>query len=342
MTTDLDQLRALLEQRAELAPDPNSMLPTTHRLIERRRARRRASAIGGLATATVLALITVSVVEQRNAPADQDTVAPATAQLTGPALVGPTVPFTVSRTFAGQSLRNVGTGPDPSGAPAGNVQYFTPGTGPGLLLIGWRSTEFTSDDIVDQTPTTAGGLPATVGIIAGSPALRVLTWQPRPGLWLWIQGDAAQNSTEALQHLADQLDLRPSIPPTILHLPNLPAGYRLTTWGASYGSVDSRDWEQDQIELCPSSQAFSAGRQCIDLAIATGGVPLARIDTMPAGGPLDGGIIDAPPLASDEPVIRDGGRTVARQVDHQHWAEATTYTGDPTIVLSLIMSVSAD
>ncbi|HEY0804627.1 MAG TPA: hypothetical protein VGD84_06170 [Pseudonocardiaceae bacterium] len=273
-TDDLDELRAVLRMRADLAPNPDDLIPATRKLARRRRIRRRGMVLSGVVVATALALIGASLLGRPSKP-----VEPA-----GGPLVVPAFPFTVGTLPAG--LRPTGwesIGSTLTMQPfASHVMTFA---GPDDQLT-VQSTNY-DPALVDQPTGTATestflvhGTLATLKSSAGHSWH--ISWPVGPLAWtdVIVAGDGNSQIHETdIAAIANAITTTPSTPLAGLDIPHLPVGFTAFSW---LHSVTPRRAE-DEVELCPSLTKSTDEQGCFSVITGHGSVAQA---TTPLGQPL--------------------------------------------------------
>jgi hypothetical protein len=318
MTTDLDKLRAVLRERAALAPSVDDLLPRTRRLVHRRQVRRRVGLVAGVVATTVLALIGTEMFGglAHNRSAEQ----PARP------LPPPTLPFSVGSVPAGYWLNSWYLGNAYS-----EVQYFT-GQSPQVLTI--QEQDFdpaTTIQLTARTRTTVHGRPA-VSAVVQSDARQWLSWEAGPGNWIVVT--EPQLATASLAAVADSISLTPTTLPVPLRITSVPADLEVNYWhGVRQPTTDDVDVLLCPVDLPPVGAASPNG--CVQVHEGTGAAP-----RNPFQSSLPTVSVNSDPVTMSPrnllPVTSDNGRVVTRQVDSTRWAAATSVSASPALILRLV------
>jgi hypothetical protein len=320
MTPDLDQLRAVLRERAALAPSTDELLPRTRVLVHRRQMRRRVGLVAGVVAVTALALVGAGMfgdlAHNRSA-----------AQLTRP-LPAPTLPFSVGSVPTGYWLNSWYLGDAYS-----EVQYFT-GQSPQVLTIQEQGFDpAKSIQLTARTQTTVHGRPA-VSATVQSDARQWLSWEAGPGNWILIT--EPQLATASLSAVADSVSLTPSTLPVPLHITSVPADLEVNYWlGVRQPTTDDVD-----VLLCPVDMPPSGAAKpnvCVQVHEGTGAAPK---NPFQSNLPVISANSDPVTLTPRNllPVTSDNGRVVTRQVDSTRWVAATSVSASPALILRLAMA----
>lgn len=321
MTHDLDQLRAVLRDRAALAPSTDDLLPRTRQLVHRRQVRRRVGLVAGVVAITALALIGTETFGSlaHNRSADQPTRP----------LPPPTLPFSVGSVPAGYWLNSWYLGDAYN-----EVQYFT-GQSPQVLTI--QEQDFdpaTTIQLTARTQTTVQGHPAVSAVMTGD-ARQWLSWEAGPGTWIVITEPQPQLSPAGLAAVADSVSLTPTALPVPVHITNVPADLEVDYWhGVRQPNTDDVD-----VVLCPAgrtpSDSTGTGNGCVQVHEGTGAAP-----KNPFQANLPTVSVNSDPVTVTPhnllPVTSDNGREVTRQVDSTRWVAATSVSAAPALILRLV------
>jgi hypothetical protein len=316
MTHDLDQLRAVLRDRAALAPSTDDLLPQTRRLVHRRQVRRRVGLVAGVVAITALALVGTEMFGSlaHNRSADQPTRL----------LPTPTLPFSVGSVPAGYWLNswNLEAGDD-------YVQYFT-GQSPQVLTIQELDLDpATTIQLTGRTQTTVQGHPAVFGVMPGD-ARQWLSWEAGPGTWIVVTEPQPQLSPAGLAAVANSVSLIPTILPVPVRTISVPADLEVNYWhGVRQPNTDDVD-----MLLCPAGRTPSDDG-CVQVHEGTGAAP-----KNPFQSSLPTVSVNSDPVTLTPrgllPVTSDNGRVVTRQVDSTHWVAATSVSAAPALILRLV------
>jgi hypothetical protein len=302
MTHDLDQLRAVLRDRAALAPSADDLLPRTRQLARRRQVRRRAGLVTGVVVVTALALVGATVFGTPPPRHDPTAIRPdPTERLVTP----PTLPFTVGALPAG--LRWGGW--DVILKPLSPIHALF--TGPQEVV----NVDLLDRDLAGLYPGvhrtfTVHGVTATIAGDAPANHFWAVTWPVGRGHWIYltVTADSASGLSESdLISLVGAITTKPGIAPTALRIRYVPPGFTLFSW--HHSDRPDAGLAEDDVELCATAQ------NCV--------VVLAGYGNLAGAKTLDGNPI-----------------TVGRQYDSGHWIGVYAPGADPAVLNHILQEVS--
>lgn len=281
MMDDLDELRAVLRERADLAPNPDNLIPVTRKLARCRQMRRRGLGLGGAMVLTALALVSTALLGgTRPAP-------PTPPMPAGGPLVTPMFPFSVGTLPEMLRLEQTGwasTGGDPTTRAFSSYSMdFGGSIGPitNRVTIQWLYHE----PLVKLGPDDSQH-PATWHGVTGSTAWRQdqagqhwdAIWPVGAHAWIQVTTTSVGPGWLGLPGVADIVNAvttTASTPLTTLQIPHLPAGYTVFSWRQTLlpGRVGP---VQDDIELCPRPIKSTRAQACFEVLAAPGDFAYAR------------------------------------------------------------------
>ncbi|KAA2263823.1 hypothetical protein F0L68_09130 [Solihabitans fulvus] len=333
--TDHDLLRAALTERASRAPDPEVVLANTTIGIRRARSRRRATAVAGtVAIATAAIAAGVMVLDRQGPTQSAHQVQPATA---------PTQQSSTARQASpGQQLPTKpsvsATLPFTFTAPAG-FRWDNWSVTPSASMVDLRNGTSQVNALLTPTaprqgghqgnaqPTTVRGSQAELRQLtpaSGGPVTVQLVWQPAPGTWITV----TSSSAELARSVADSITLTPSDPPEAGAVASLPAGLAVSYWGRGNAGMTT-------VMIGPDE--FADKTMCATLNFRSGTAP-NEVTTSGQGQ-------RAPLSAPDADGVRHtpDGRILVRQLDQNHWAQASLGTSAVTAaqLRDIILAASA-
>lgn len=279
---DLDELRAVLRARADLAPDLSDVVPATHERVRRRRSQQRTAALAGVVVATVAGLTTASLLRAGPAPS-------------AASLVSPAMPFTVGYVPAGYHMTSWRT----EAGRFSEVDYQL-GTTPDAISVEQGPNDFAP---TQAQPTTVRGRPAKLSPSSINGLMGTgLTWQAGPGRYFLVSV-AAGVSESTLRAVADSVATTPVRLPSLLRISPLPPGFTVVSWVSTWSSG-----RQEEIELCLPTQPYTTG------------APLSAEPVDPCFQ-LDLGTfapIPVSPVRNGDGLIMNGRFSLSRQLDPSH------------------------
>jgi hypothetical protein len=317
MSSELDLLRAVLCDRAALAPEPADLLPAARRLIHRRQVRRRVGLVAGVVVVTALALVGTGLFGHL-IPHDRSAHQP------GGPLPPPVLPFTVGAVPSGYVM---------------DSWYVSNGMNQQLFYNGHQRiyVQLTNSDpsrnTNHQKSLGVNGHPAVLGITTDT-IFRQLSWQAAPGRWMYVYGLTGTISEGQLLTWAESVSLTPTTKAVALRIASLPAGLAVVSWSATIAATAM----DVTVTLCPPNPPARGDHHCIWVHMGTGAAPKID-DSHPNAISVDSKPVVLTPR-NTAPMITTSGRIVTRQVDSTHWVSVRTATADPAIVLRLAMSVT--
>jgi hypothetical protein len=313
MTSDLDQLRAVLRDRAALAPAPNDLLPRAHRLVRRRQVRRRVGLATGVVVVTALALVGASMFGNlaHNRSAHQP----------GRPLPPPTLPFSVGSVPAGYRL-------DFWDISDGRIRLdYTSGNG--MIYVAQQNLDPVAGfPAATHTPTTVQGHPAMLSVQHQGTPTSTLSWRVGPDTWFAVTEQSADVNLSAI---AASVRSTPTLGQVPLHIANLPDNLVASIW---FG-VQHQPTQETSVTLCPPHTSPPDRGRCVEVNMVTGTVP-----SDPVLGTNNATAATA--LRNRLPVIAKHGEVVTRQIDSTHWVTAKSDMASPALVLQLAIAATTD
>ena len=315
MMDDLDELRTVLAMRADLAPNPDDLIPATRKLARRRQVRRRGMLLGGVVVLTTLALVGAGQFGNL-LPHNRSATQP------GPPLAPPTLPFTVGDVPNGYWL-NTWYASDG----LNNVQFFS---GQSRQVMDFQSTDYDpSLNTHHPTSVTVNSHPAVLGIMSDN-VFQQVSWQATPGMWMAVSAPMDTIAQSQLLVSAESVSLTPTTEAAALHIASLPDRLTVNDWFGAFQPTTA----DVTVTLCPPGvPGAGASSQCVDVHMGTGAKP--RIDYL---GPLPNSIDSTPVVLTPTniaPVITMDGHVVTRQVDSTHWVAVMSTSASPALLLRL-------
>jgi hypothetical protein len=240
---ELDDLRAVLRARADLAPDSDGIVPATHQRVRMRRARRRTVALAGVVVATVAGLAAVSLI--RFGPANSAATPPLT----------PSLPFTVGHLPPGYQLD------------MWRIQSQS-------ASVDYRSGSELDIQIQELPVHPADTAPQNA--IQGQRGVVItrVTRQVGPSRWIAVAATAAVTQ-QTVQEVADSVTTRPSTPPSLLHVGHVPPGFTVQLWMGT-----SNQGGTESLWLCPPPTPYTSGQadSASTMRAALFGNPCVQLD----------------------------------------------------------------
>ncbi|HVV18389.1 MAG TPA: hypothetical protein VHF06_03075 [Pseudonocardiaceae bacterium] len=244
---ELDGLRDVLSRRADLAPDPDTVLPAVHRKIRRRRNRRRAAGVAGAVAVTVAGLTVASTL--LHSPTTTSALTVATP------LGRPIMPFTVSHPPAG--YREIGWAYD---AGVWTADYQDANGSP-IVEVQVGGTDSTYG-VTGGTDVELHGLRATFGHRQDEP---VVAWrQPGSGEWVSVTGQGATVAEDTVLAFARSVSFTRSAPRSMMRLDEVPSGWGVQTWAAQWNSLPD-----ETAVLCPTDLPGDTTDPCVRVTVGT-------------------------------------------------------------------------
>jgi hypothetical protein len=275
MINDLDELRSVLRMRADLAPNPDDMIPATRKLARRRQVRRRAMGLGGAVILTVLALAGTTLLGRTH---------PVPPMPGGGPLVTPTFPFSVSTLPDSLRLRQTGwvsTGGDPTTQAFSSYSMnFGGSIGPitNQVTIQWLRHE----PVLQLGPTDSQSAYTWHGVMGSMANRKDQAVQHWDAIWpvgaqAWIDVTTTSSGVgyygfPAVIDIVNAITTRPSLPLVPVHVPHLPAGFTVFNW--QHSVLGER--VQDDVDLCSRLTKSTGEQGCFQVIVGSGDFARAR------------------------------------------------------------------
>jgi hypothetical protein len=328
MTNDIERLRAVLLERASLAPDLDAVLPDTGLLSREQRRRRRTCGVVGAVAVTVLALVATGVLV-RSGPSTRTTMA-------GPALVTEGAPlgaarFPVTVTVPPTYLMTSYSVDDADAT----LQYTRQGAdknGTDDIEIDWTYGD-PSEEATGGVRTNVRGVTAVLGTVAGKPADRQLSWQLTATRWMAVAGSSKTVSVATLHTIAESVTTAPGPLPSSLRIAHMPPGWRPDSrTGASVVTTP----EESALICKDAADGRPQTTTCLTVTLTASHTPPVGLAT--SNGPIRPGTLSV--------VGSQNNWQAVRLVDSDHWivarSMATLTSMSPSASTSTSTSITPD